>query len=81
MPQLFLMALCPGAVQVTRGVRVTATPLFVPEQSKLFDEETLRPRFLFAYWCALGHSEVVSTRLMCCFGLSILRMQLCLVGQ
>lgn len=35
------------ALQVTRGVLVTATPLFVPEQSKIRGP---RGCFLFAYW-------------------------------
>ena len=43
------------SLQVTRGVRITATPLFVPEHSKLQSEGSPRPTYFFAYWSALLH--------------------------
>lgn len=60
-----------SASQVTRGVRVSASPLFVPEHSKLSgDGGSPRNRYFFAYWCAdarlLWHAREIGCRFLSC---------------
>ena len=46
------------SVAVTRGVRVTACPLFVPEQAKL-DKDAFKQQYLFCYrWAGVGQGVV-----------------------
>jgi uncharacterized protein affecting Mg2+/Co2+ transport len=53
--------------QVTRGVRITATPLFVPEHSKLQSEGSPRPTYFFAYWCVCNAADsILQDSRSCC---------------